>query len=117
MKFLADENVPQTIIRYLHTHGHDTIDVKRTAHRGEPDGRILTWSAEEDRIVITFDKDFVTPVYLPQNAAIVILHFPRVRPINILPKVELLLNALASKRLKRPYRILLQKESLTVLPE
>lgn len=117
MKFLADENVPQTIIRYLRFQGHDTIDVKRTSHRGESDQRLLILAAEEDRILITNDRDFVAPVYLPQNAAIIILHFPRVQPADILPKVEQLLHALESKRLKRPYRILLQKESVVVLPE
>lgn len=117
MKFLADENVPQTIIRYLRAKGHDTTDVKRTSHRGEPDQKLLAMSSAEDRILISFDKDFVAPVYLPQNAAIVILHFPRVQPVDILPKVDQLLRALASKRLKRPYRILLQKESVVVLPE
>lgn len=117
MKFLADENVPQTIIRYLRAQGHDTTDVKRTSHRGDSDQKLLAMSAAEDRILISFDKDFVAPVYLPQNAAIVILHFPAVRPADMLPKVGQLLHALESKRLKRPYRILLQKESVTVLPE
>lgn len=117
MKFLADENVPQTVIRYLRLQGYDTIDVKRTSHRGEPDQKLLAMSAAEDRILISFDKDFVTPVYLPQNAAIVILHFPRVQPADILPKVGRLLHALAKNRLKRPYRILLEKESVVVLPE
>lgn len=117
MKFLADENVPQTIIRYLRAQGHDTTDIKRTSHRGDPDQKLLAVSAAEDRILISFDKDFVAPVYLPQNAAIVILHFPRFRPVDILSKVELLLHALTSKRLKRPYRIFLQEDSVSVLPE
>lgn len=117
MKFLADENVPQTIIRYLRAQGHDTTDIKRTSHRGDPDQKLLAMSAAEDRILVSFDKDFVSPLYLEQNTAIIILHFPRVRPADILPKVEQLLHALSSKRLKRPYRILLQEESISVLPE
>lgn len=117
MKFLADENVPQTIIRYLRAHGHDTTDIKRTVHRGDSDQKLLVLTTVEERILITFDTDFVTPVYLPQTAAIVILHFPRVRPADMLPKIEQLLQALASKRLKRPYRILLEWESVVVLSE
>lgn len=117
MKFLADENVPQTIIRYLRDHGHDTTDVKHTSHRGDPDQKLLAMSAAENRILISFDKDFVTPVYLPQNAAIVILHFPRVQPEDMLPKIGQLLHALSSKRLKRPYRILLQAQTVALLPE
>ncbi len=117
MKFLADENVPQTIIRYLRAKGHDTIDVKRTSHRGGPDQALLARASDENRILISFDKDFVAPVYLPRNAAIVILHFPRVQPIDMLPNVEHLLKALAAKRLKRPYRIFFEEKSVTVLPE
>lgn len=117
MKFLADENVPQTIIRYLRAQGYDTIDVKRTSYQGDSDLRLLAISAAEDRILISFDKDFVSPIYLPPGAAVVILHFPRVRPVDILPHIEQLIHALESKRLKRPYRILLQKESVVVLPE
>ncbi|MEK7141819.1 MAG: DUF5615 family PIN-like protein [Patescibacteria group bacterium] len=117
MKFLVDENVPQTIIRYLRVHGHDTTDVKRTVHRSDPDQRLLELAAVEDRILLTFDKDFVTPVYLPQNAAIVVLHFPRVRPADVLPKIEQLLDALTRKQLKRPYRIILQEQSVSMLSE
>ncbi len=117
MKFLVDENVPQTIIRYLRSHGHDTTDIKRTVYCGDSDQKLLVLATAEERILITFDKDFVTPVYLSQNAAIVIPHFPRVRPADILPTIEQLLQALATKRLKRPYRILLEKESVAVLLE
>lgn len=117
MKFLADENVPQTIIRYLRVQGHDTVDVKRTPHRGDSDQDLLAKAAAEDRILITFDRDFVSPVYLPQNAAIVTLNFPRMQPVDVIPWVDRLLDGLKSRRLKRPYRIMLSRESLTVLPE
>ncbi len=117
MKFLADENVPQTIIRYLRAHGHDTTDIKRTVHRGDSDQKLLALATAEERILVTFDKDFVTPVYLPSNAAVVILHFPRVRPADMLPTIEQVLQALVTKSLKRPYRILLEKQSVAVLPE
>lgn len=117
MKFLADENVPQTIIRYLRAQGHDTTDIKRTSHRGEPDTTLLALAVDEDRVLMTLDKDFVAPVYLPPKATIVILHFPRVQPREMLPSIDQLLHALEAKRLKRPYRIFLQQESVSVLPE
>lgn len=61
MKFLADENVPQTIIRYLRLHGYNTIDVKRTSHRGDPDQRLLAMSAAENRILLQKESVSVLP--------------------------------------------------------
>ena len=56
-KFLADENVPRNIVRWLQAQGHDVVhaaDVKAA----ENDIFILRSANLDDRIVVTFDQDF-----------------------------------------------------------
>jgi predicted nuclease of predicted toxin-antitoxin system len=70
MRFLANENVPLTIVLALGESGHDVVWI-RTAAPGITDDAVLAWAAREKRILLTFDKDFgelaartgVTPDY------------------------------------------------------
>ncbi len=117
MKFLADENVPQTIIGHIRSQGHNVVDIKRTEHRGVSDRELLARAAIEGRILLTYDKDFVTPLYLPPEAAIVICHFPRVKPTGVLPWIDRLLKELRVNPPDRPWRMVLQQESLSLLEE
>ena len=57
MRFLADENFPGSAVRALSAAGHDVLWV-RTAAPGTWDQDILIWAAREQRIILTFDKDF-----------------------------------------------------------
>ena len=57
MKFLIDENVGGSIIRYLRDQGHDLVCIAETRH-GMPDDQILTLAVREKRILLTYDKDF-----------------------------------------------------------
>jgi uncharacterized protein with PIN domain len=57
MRFLADENFPANAVKELKAAGHDVIWV-RTAAPGSRDEDILALAAREERIILTFDKDF-----------------------------------------------------------
>jgi hypothetical protein len=57
MRFLADENFNNEIIRGLERRVSE-VDITRiqdTALVGEPDSRILEWAAEHDYIILTHD--------------------------------------------------------------
>ena len=57
MRFLANENFPAAAVVALQDEGHDIAWV-RTARPGATDAEILAWAIEEERILLTFDKDF-----------------------------------------------------------
>jgi len=57
MRFLANENVPLDAIVSLREKGHDVIWI-RIDVPGSCDEDILSRAVAEERIVITFDKDF-----------------------------------------------------------
>lgn len=62
MKFVTDVSVGRKVETFLITSGHDVksiLDVDITL----PDGDILTIAEQEQRIVITMDKDFGELVY------------------------------------------------------
>ena len=57
MRLLADENFPGAAVAALEAAGHDVVWV-RTEAPGTIDSDVLAWAAREERILLTFDKDF-----------------------------------------------------------
>ena len=57
MRFLADENIPGAVVAALAQAGHDVGWVRLVAP-GMHDRDVLNWAYREDRILLTFDKDF-----------------------------------------------------------
>ncbi|MBM3926514.1 MAG: hypothetical protein FJ320_11150 [SAR202 cluster bacterium] len=57
MRILADENVPGDAVAAMRQNGYDVVWV-RTAIPGSSDEEILARAQTEDRILLTFDKDF-----------------------------------------------------------
>jgi predicted nuclease of predicted toxin-antitoxin system len=57
MRFLAHENFPGAAVSALTAEGHDVAWV-RTAMPGATDAEVLAWAVRENRILLTFDKDF-----------------------------------------------------------
>ncbi len=57
MRFLANENFPLDAVEALCQQGHDVIWI-RTESPGISDPEVLSRAQAEDRILLTFDKDF-----------------------------------------------------------
>ena len=57
MRLLANENFPKEAVEALREDGHDVIWV-RTQWPGISDKEVLTHAEEDNRIVVTFDRDF-----------------------------------------------------------
>lgn len=57
MKFLANENVAGDAVAALREKGHNVVWI-RTDAPGSKDEDILSRAVAEERILITFDKDF-----------------------------------------------------------
>jgi predicted nuclease of predicted toxin-antitoxin system len=57
MRFLANENFPFDAVQALRQQGHDVFWI-RTDAPGIADTEVLNRTQTEDRILLTFDKDF-----------------------------------------------------------
>jgi hypothetical protein len=85
MRFLANENFPGAAVASLSAAGHDVVWV-RTAAPGMADPDVLAWAAREDRILLTFDKDFgelARGSALPRTCGVVLLRIPMPRPGDV----------------------------------
>lgn len=78
MRFLANENIPLLVVKSLADEGFD-ITSATLACQGAPDEQVLELATMENRIVLTFDKDYGYLVFRKQQpapAGVVFLRFP-----------------------------------------
>jgi predicted nuclease of predicted toxin-antitoxin system len=57
MRLLANENFPLDAVEALRKNGHDVAWIREDA-RGSHDEQVLERAQQENRILVTFDKDF-----------------------------------------------------------
>lgn len=62
MKLLIDENAPGTIVEVLRNCGYDLLWI-REYRRGMDDEEIVCLSVSDNRVILTFDKDFGELIY------------------------------------------------------
>jgi predicted nuclease of predicted toxin-antitoxin system len=89
MRFLANENFPGTAVTALIAAGHDVVWV-RNAAPGTSDPDVLAWAARDERILLTFDKDFgelARASALPSRCGVVLFRMPMPNPSDIGPRL------------------------------
>ncbi len=82
MRFLANENFPGAAVKALEAAGHDVAWV-RTMAPGSSDPDVLAWAVRDERILLTFDKDFgelARASALPKSCGIVLFRMPLPNP-------------------------------------
>ena len=52
-RFLADENLPRSLVQRLRDKGHDTVSASESDRSGTPDPTILTRARRDRRIIIS----------------------------------------------------------------
>src|SRR5260221_14499964 len=85
MRFLANENFPGAAVIALEAAGHDVVWV-RTVASGATDPDVLAWAAREQRILLTFDKDFgelARGSALPRTCGGVLVRAPMPKPGDV----------------------------------
>jgi predicted nuclease of predicted toxin-antitoxin system len=95
MRFLANENFPGAAVSALRKAGHNVVWV-RTAAPGTTDPEVLAWAAREERILLTFDKDFgelAKGSGLPPKCGVVLLRMPMPRPGDVGQRLAALIMA------------------------
>lgn len=78
MRFLADENFPGEAVEALQALGNDVTWVRRIAP-GTSNVAVFALAVADDRVLITFDKDFGAFVFrspLPLPPAVILFRVP-----------------------------------------
>ncbi|MDX2142919.1 MAG: DUF5615 family PIN-like protein [Rhodospirillaceae bacterium] len=95
MRLLADENIPAAAVAALTDAGHDVVWI-RTAAPGLSDADVLAWTAQERRILLTFDKDFgelARRMPLPRDCGVILLRMALPSPDRIGPWITGIMSA------------------------
>lgn len=92
MKFIADVNIAQSVIHFLRNLGHDCLDAK-IDYLINPDTEIIQTAKQDQRIILTRDKDFIYLVQLPKYAvATIVFRLSDQKPDNIIRYLNALLD-------------------------
>jgi hypothetical protein len=95
MRFLANENFPGAAVTALTAAGHDVVWI-RAAAPGAMDRDVLARAAREQRVLLTFDKDFgelARGSALPRTCGIVLLRLPMPGPGDVGQRLSDLITA------------------------
>ncbi len=82
MRFLANENFPRTSVNRLRELGYDIASVIEDSP-GVPDFEVLERAADEERIILTFDRDYGELIYrlgMPSPAGVVYFRYVPLTP-------------------------------------
>ena len=98
MKFLVDECTGPRVAHWLSKHKHDVFSVYEEA-KGSDDNWIIRKANEENRIIITGDKDFGELVFRKEkpHKGIILLRLENQRAENKIKKIDNLLEQYSDK--------------------
>ena len=63
MRLLANENIPLATVEALREAGEDVVSVTEDSP-GATDEAVIRWARQEERVVVTFDRDYGELVFL-----------------------------------------------------
>ena len=117
MKLLADENFPPTLVSYLQKKRHQVKRIQRIA-RSTSDLNIKEIAVKESRIIITFDRDFLSTAETMPKVNTMVFEFPNFTPEEILPFMDLAITELNKlKRKKKPFAVIYSREGIELQPK
>ena len=108
MKFLTDENIATSVIKSLRNKEYNVKDVKEENLYGSDDEKILSIANDEDRIVITHDKNFANLLNNPykEHKGVIILRFSDQSPQNVSTKLLEFLDSVGENKIKNRVTII-----------
>ncbi len=95
MQILADENIPKSTVQTLRASGHDVLWI-REAVPGITDPEVMQIAIDEQRIIVTYDKDFgelAVTVNSQNPPAIILLRISKPSPTLAAAAVDRVLNS------------------------
>lgn len=116
MKFLADVNLPREISIYIANQCHEVKNLAEAKLREIPDDKVVQIANRENRIILSYDKDFLLSGQvskLPYKA--IVLHFPKQKPSQVKPYLKPLLAYLQKIGNRKNFIIIISKHGLEVI--
>lgn len=95
MRLCANENLPEDCIVKLRAEGHDVLWIREAAP-GSPDIAVLARAFAENRLLITFDKDFGELVFktgAKASLGVVLFRIPQPSAAAVAERVATMLRA------------------------
>ena len=116
MKLLADENFPPSLISELQKKRHNVRRIQRAA-KGISDLKVREIAVKENRIIITFDGDFLRTESSFGLVSTMLFDFPNVEPKEVIPYLDLIIKTISQlKKKKKPFIARYSKLGLEILP-
>ena len=108
MKFLADENIAVTVVKFLRLKGLDVRDVKEESMQGLSDKEIFKLAKKQDRIILTHDKDFLQIVKNEKDnfEGIILIRCSKQNPKNISETLDKIIDSDIMRKVKNSVFIL-----------
>ena len=102
IKFLSDENIAPSLVKAIRRKGFDVKDIKEEKMFGVGDDEVLKMANNENRIVITHDKDFANIINnrLLPHKGVILLRFIDQSPSNVAKHFVPLLDSKIKDRFK-----------------
>ena len=104
-KFLLDENVTTNLRKLLISKGYDVITVQELNKRGVKNNELAELARKKNRILLTYDKDFIEFKQERDNYLILIDIHPLIDE-NVIPNFEKFLKSSSFKKLIENFVIL-----------
>ncbi len=95
MRFLFDQSTDRRLAPYLRNLGHDVTIVAVDYPPSLPDEQVLAIAHQEQRILVTEDRDFGELVFLPQRPHLGVIYL-RLPPSEVAVKFDRLHEVLAN---------------------
>lgn len=117
MKLLADENFPPSLIAELQKKRHDVKRIQRAA-RGISDINVRLKAFKENRIIITFDRDFLKTKQERKAVSVMLFSFPEYTPEEIVPYLNGAIEEIKKlKKKKKPFTAIYSEQRATLIKE
>ncbi len=99
LKLLTDENIAKSLVKVLREKGYDVKDIKEENLFGISDIEIINKAKEEDRVILTHDKDFANLLNYPMQShkGVVLIRYKNQSPSYVIARVIPLLGTIKNK--------------------
>jgi len=87
MEFVADEHVPSAVINALRSKGYNVLHAPEVYAQGDDDPELLQNCAEDGRVLLTNDRDFVRLADEKEHSGVIIYTDQKRPPREVLRAV------------------------------
>ncbi|RLE78646.1 MAG: hypothetical protein DRJ51_09185 [Thermoprotei archaeon] len=108
-RFLADENIPVSVVRWLREKGFDVIRIPEIGLKGASDEKVIDYARKENRIILTLDLDFAYMYNFSRDFTVVVVRARPATPENIKTLLEKALVKIDFSRLEKGLIIISRK--------